>query len=63
MKNKWWGYRHTSGTIQVKRFFSQQDIDEAIESPFCEHVYGPFDAENREEALEIMKAGIAGPHE
>ena len=54
MKNKWWGYMHTSGTIQAKRFFSHKDIAEARESPFVETYYWPFEADNREEALKIL---------
>ncbi len=53
--NKWWGYRHTSGSVQAKRFFDQMDIDEANQSPFCKHVIGPFDAATREEALSIVE--------
>ncbi len=60
--NLWWGYKHKSGTYQVKRYFSQQDIDEAIESPFCEKVsLGPFMAKNREDALVQLKYIIDPP--
>ena len=51
----WWGYKHTSGTYQAKRYFEQLDIMEAQESPFCEIVVGPFEASGREEALKIVK--------
>ena len=55
-KNLWWGYQHTSGTLQVKRYFGPSDIQEAKESPFCETVIGsPFEAEDREDALRILK--------
>ncbi len=54
-KNLWWGYLHTSGTIQAKRYFGPLDIKEAEESPFCEIVMGPFEAEDREEALTYLK--------
>lgn len=54
-KNLWWGYLHTAGTLQAKRYFSPLDIEEANESPFCKEVVGPFEAENREEALKIIK--------
>jgi hypothetical protein len=56
MDNKllWWGYKHTSGTYQVKRYFDMLDIQEAMESPFCEVVVGPFVSENREEALQVV---------
>lgn len=54
-KNKWWGYRHTSGTLQAKRYFEHLDIQEAEESPFCAKVIGPFEADTREEALAIVE--------
>ena len=53
--NKWWGYQHTNGSIQVKRFFSQEDIDEAMDSPFVSSVAGPFDAKDRDDAIEKTK--------
>jgi hypothetical protein len=56
--NMWWGYVHTSGTIQLKRYFSQLDIDEAYESPFVKEVYGPWECQGREEAEKIIKANI-----
>ena len=55
MKNLWWGYLHTSGTIQIKRFFDQQDLDEADQSPFVQGYYGPFEADGREEAYIILR--------
>jgi len=57
-KNLWWGYKHVQGTYQVKRYFGRLDIQEAIESPFCEIVTGPFEASDREEALLILKDKI-----
>ena len=53
--NQWWGYVHTLGTIQAKRYFGPQDITEANESPFCKEVYGPFPAKDREDALNIIE--------
>ena len=56
-KNKflWWGYIHTqTNEIQVKRYFGEKDIDEAYESPFCGCINGPFEADDRDEAILIM---------
>lgn len=50
----WWGYRHISGTLQAKRYFEPLDIQEAHESPFCAEVVGPFEASDRDEALNIV---------
>jgi len=55
MKMQWWGYLHTNGSIQVKRFFSQQDITEASESPFVSMAYGPIEAIDREDAIKKLK--------
>jgi len=51
----WWGYLHTSGTVQIKRYFSQLDLDEANESPFVQRSYGPFPASGRDEAEAILR--------
>jgi hypothetical protein len=54
-KNLWWGYKHTSGTYQAKRYFSSLDIVEAEDSPFCEMVVGPFEANDRDDALRQVR--------
>ncbi len=51
----WWGYLHTSGTIQVKRYFGPEDIAEAHESPFVDRVVNPFEAVNRDAATAHIK--------
>lgn len=53
-KHLFWGYKHTSGSLQAKRYFGPLDIKEAHESPFCAIVVGPFEASDREEALKIV---------
>lgn len=53
--NLWWGYKHTSGTYQAKRYLDKLDIDEAEQSPFVEQVVYPFYATNRDEALKHIK--------
>lgn len=55
IKFRWWGYLHTAGTIQAKRYFSELDIKEAKESPFVQRIIYPFFAEDREDAIEIIK--------
>lgn len=55
-KQEWWGYQHTSGTYQVKRYYEARDIIEATESPFCKHVVGPFLATDRNEAFYIAES-------
>lgn len=53
--SKWWGYLHTSGTLQAKPYREPLDIQEAKESPFCKKVVGPFDALHRDHALLIVQ--------
>lgn len=54
----WWGYKHISGSFQAKRYFDREDTDEAEESPMIDKVIYPFEAENREDALEYIKKQI-----
>lgn len=58
--NKWWGYEHINGSLQVKRFFSQEDIDEAECSPFVTRVIGIVDAADRDEAIRLLIAKGGG---
>lgn len=53
--NQWWGYLHTSGTLQVKRYFEPRDIEEAEQSDFVLETYQPFYAANREDAIEHIR--------
>lgn len=60
IEQEWWGYVHKSGTLQAKRYFGAEDINEAHESPFVVFIEGPFKARNRDQALDIVKnAAIA----
>lgn len=52
---KWWGYLHENGSLQVKRYFGPEDLSEARESPFVQQVFGPWEVDSREEALEKLK--------
>jgi hypothetical protein len=57
-KQTWWGYLHINGTIQAKRYFDSRDTAEAEESVFCGKVVYPFEAENREKAIEHIKSQV-----
>lgn len=50
---KWWAYIHSNGSLQVKRFFSEIDLEEAEQSPFVKRVIQPFEAKNRDDAYSI----------
>lgn len=56
--NLWWGYLHSNGTIQVKRYFDVEDLMEARGSPFVDKVFQPIQAENREDAIRQFKEKI-----
>ncbi|WP_127846170.1 hypothetical protein [Psychroflexus aestuariivivens] len=55
-KTIWWGYVHENGSIQVKRYFNDADIQDAIESPFVGKVISrievPVDVKNHREYAE-----------
>lgn len=55
MMDRWWGYIHENGSIQVKRFFSKEDLDDARSSPFVKKVFESFDADGREDAIQKIK--------
>ena len=57
---KWWGYLHENGTLHVKRFFDMEDIFEAESSPFVDRVYGPWEADSRDGAIEKLKRCVHG---
>ena len=46
---KWHGYIHSNGKIQVKRFFSRDDIDTS--SPFVLKYLPPIKARDRDDAI------------
>jgi hypothetical protein len=58
--NKWWGYLHTNGGLHVKRYFDEEDISEAHESPFVWIVAGPWECADHDEALVKLKAEVKG---
>lgn len=59
-KSLWWGYLHTNGNYQAKRYLDELDIVEARQSPFVSEIVGPFEAKDRDEALSITKLEIEG---
>lgn len=58
--DKWWGYLHTNGSLQVKPYFGPEDITEAHESPFVNTVFGPWKCGDRKEALKLLEEDIGG---
>jgi len=62
MKVMWWGYLHSSGSIQLKRWFGDhKDYTEDCEdNEFVIKVVRPFEAETMEEAMNKLKQEIIG---
>lgn len=56
-KIMWWGYLHSNGSIQLKRWFGDHKDykDDCENNEFVKVVVLPFEAETREEALESLK--------
>ena len=54
---QWWGYLHSNGTLQLKRWFGDHEdyTGDCIGNPFVVRVAEPFEADSHEEALEILK--------
>lgn len=59
----WWGYLHSNGTIQVKRWFGDhKDYTEDCEgNDFVVQVVRPFPADSREEALKYIRKVVIEP--
>jgi|GEM_PF-1170570 len=51
----WWGYTHTNGSVQAKRYWDDKDRKDAKSSPFVITVYGPFPSKDRDEAIDFIK--------
>lgn len=52
----WWGYLHSNGTPQLKRWFGDHKdyTEDTYDNPFVLKVVPPFVAGTREEAIEIL---------
>lgn len=50
----WWGFLHVNGEILLKRYYNQDDIYEAEDSGFVVDIFGPFEAPNRDKAMELL---------
>lgn len=56
----WWGYLHSNGTIQVKRWFGDHKdyTDDCDDNDFVVRVVRPFVAKSREEAAGIVQCRL-----
>ena len=55
-ENMWWGYLHSNGTIQVKRWFGDHKdyTDDCEGNDFVVQVIRPFVADSHEAAGKII---------
>jgi hypothetical protein len=60
-KMQWRGYLHTNGTVQIKRYFTELDIEEALESPFVKRVSGPIESGSQAEAAAQLTSALGAP--
>jgi hypothetical protein len=60
LPNMWWGYLHSNGTIQVKRWWGNRAdyTTDCENSPFVVSVVQPFEANSREDAMQIARAHL-----
>jgi hypothetical protein len=56
----YWGYLHSNGSIQVKRWFGDHKdyTDDCKDNPFVLHVVPPFHADTREDAMVIVESRV-----
>lgn len=59
-KIKWWGYLHSNGSVQVKRWFGDHAdyTTDCYGNDFVVEVVQPFEADSREEAERIITARV-----
>ena len=52
---KWYAYLHANGSLQLKRYFDDSYKQDCKESDFVIKYTSPFEADNREDALETVQ--------
>lgn len=59
-KTMFWGYLHSNGSVQVKRWFGDicDYTTDCENNDFVCKVVPPFEADSYEEALNIIKAKV-----
>ena len=60
--NWWWGYLHSNGTIQVKRWMGDHGdyTTDCIGNPFVKMVVRPFKADDWDTARKIITMQLKG---
>lgn len=55
---KWYAYRNVSGAIVLEGYLSEEEMVKARASSYVEEVYGPVEANSREEARKKIQRKI-----
>jgi hypothetical protein len=60
--NMWWGYLHSNGTIQVKRWFGDHKdyTDDCYNNDFVSLILSPFKANTRKDAVKHIEKVLRG---
>lgn len=60
MNLMWWGYLHSNGSVQLKRWFGDPKdyLDDCEGNDFISQVVYPFSAGTREDALSILNTKL-----
>ena len=60
-ENMWWGYLHSNGSVQVKRWFGDHKdyTDDCQDNDFVQQVVRPFSADSRDEAIKIITEKVS----
>jgi hypothetical protein len=60
---QWWGYLHSNGSPQLKRWFGDHKDyrDDCYDNPFVIEVVEPYEASTREEAERILRTRLRLP--
>jgi hypothetical protein len=54
--SKWfYGYKLKNGEIKARIYFGDDDLVECEESPFVERTFGPFSADDIDDAKKIVE--------
>jgi len=61
-KLMWWGYMHSNGTLQLKRWLGDHAdyTTDCYGNPFVLKVAEPFEANTYEKALHILQQKLGG---
>lgn len=55
---EWWGYIHTDGTLHIKRYLSETQILDALNSDFVKVISGRVYADDKKEATKLIKEDL-----